>query len=183
MSVNIYRASQDALQTIAGNAVGQIIQKSIMPTAALSELGNIYQYVGATSNDYINGYFYKCTVDNNVYAWERVNTQPEKGNIFRTTTALVDAATTNPIVVNGQNVTVASGDFAIYNTQEFLFDGTQWNLLGDRVGLGTLAYKDTASGTALVNAGTLPSLTYDSTNERLIFNAGTLPTKGTVTVS
>lgn len=168
MSVNIYRASQDALQTIAGNAVGQIVQKSVMPTAALSELGNIYQYVGATSNDYINGYFYKCTVDNNVYAWERINTQPEKGNIFRTTTALADAATTNPIVVNGQNVTVASGDFAIYNTQEFLFDGTYWSLLGDRVGLGDLAYKDTASGTAVTG------VTYDSANDRIVIEVGTV---------
>jgi len=68
------------------------------------------------------------------------------GSIYRTTTALTDGAETNPITVNGQEVTAVSGDFAVYNTQEFLFDGTQWNLLGDRVGLGDLAYKDTASG-------------------------------------
>lgn len=105
------------------------------------------------------------------------------GSIFRTTTVLTDGATTNPIEVNGESVTVKSGDFAVYNTQEFLFDGTQWNLLGDRVGLGDLAYKSSATGTAITSAGTLPSLTYDSVNERLIFNAGTLPTEGTVTVS
>lgn len=64
------------------------------------------------------------------------------GNIYRTTTALTDGATTNPITVDGESVTVESGDFAIYNTQEFIFDGTQWNLLGDRVGLGDLAYMD-----------------------------------------
>ena len=104
-------------------------------------------------------------------------------NIYRTTTALTDGATTNPITVDGQSVTCVSGDFAVYNTQEFLFDGTQWNLLGDRVGLGDLAYKSSATGTAITSAGTLPSLTYDSVNERLIFNAGTLPTEGTVTVT
>lgn len=104
-------------------------------------------------------------------------------NIYRTTTALTDGATTNPITVDGEPVTAVSGDFAVYNTQEFLFDSTQWNLLGDRVGLGDLAYKSSATGTALTTAGTLPSLIYDSANERLIFDAGTLPTSGTVTVS
>ena len=63
-------------------------------------------------------------------------------NIYRTTTALTDGATTNPITVDDESVTVESGDFAIYDTQEFIFDGTQWNLLGDRVGLGELAYLD-----------------------------------------
>ena len=104
-------------------------------------------------------------------------------NIYRTTTALTDGATTNPITVDGNDVTAVSGDFAVYNTQEFLFDGTQWNLLGDRVGLGDLAYKDTASGTAVTTVGTLPSLTYDSLTESFTFSAGTLPTTGTVTVS
>ena len=104
-------------------------------------------------------------------------------NIYRTTTALTDGSTTNPITVDEEPVTAVSGDFAIYNTQEFIFDGTTWSLLGDRVGLGDLAYKSSATGTALTTAGTLPSLIYDSTNERFTFSAGTLPTSGTVTVS
>lgn len=104
-------------------------------------------------------------------------------NIYRTTTALTDGSTTNPITVDEEQVTAVSGDFAIYNTQEFIFDRTQWNLLGDRVGLGDLAYKSSATGTALTTAGTLPSLIYDSTTERFTFSAGTLPTSGTVTVS
>ena len=65
--------------------------------------------------------------------------------------------------------------------------------------LGSLAFKDNASGTytpagsITVNeaadttasvpnvtaVGTLPSLTYDSTNEELTFSTGTLPTLGT----
>lgn len=49
--------------------------------------------------------------------------------------------------------------------------------------LGALAYKDTATGTAVTTVGTLPSLTYDSTTESFTFSAGTLPTTGTVTVS
>lgn len=103
--------------------------------------------------------------------------------IYRTTTALTDGATTNPITVDGESVTVKSGDFAVYNTQEFIWDGIQWDLLGDRVGLGDLAYKSSATGTAVTTVGTLPSLTYDSTTESFTFSAGTLPTTGTVTVS
>lgn len=49
--------------------------------------------------------------------------------------------------------------------------------------IGALAFKSSATGTALTSAGTLPSLTYDSVNNRLVFDAGTLPTSGTVTVS
>ena len=120
------------------------------------------------------------------------------GTIYRTTTALTDGATTNPITVDGEPVTVKSGDFAIYSKAEFVFDGTQWDELGDTSGLGDLAYKDSASGTASVsvkgttdgsvtisptketiysttNKGTLPSFTYNSTTEELTFNAGTLP--------
>ena len=89
-------------------------------------------------------------------------------SIYRTTTALTDGATTNPIQVDGNDVTAVSGDFAVYNTQEFLFDGTQWNLLGDRVGLGDLAYKSSATGTAVTN------VVYDSTNERLVIELGTV---------
>ena len=120
------------------------------------------------------------------------------GTIYRTTTALTDGATTNPITVDGESVTVKSGYFAIYNKAEFIFDGTQWDELGDTSGFGDLAYKNSASGTANVsvtgtadgsvtisptketiysttNKGTLPSFTYNSTTEELTFNAGTLP--------
>lgn len=120
------------------------------------------------------------------------------GTIYRTTTALTDGATTNPITVDGEEVTVKSGDFAIYSKAEFIFDGTQWDELGDTSGLGDLAYKDNATGTANVsvtgttdgsvtisptketiysttNKGTLPAFTYNSTTEELTFNAGTLP--------
>ena len=89
-------------------------------------------------------------------------------NIYRTTTALTDGSTTNPITVDEEQVTAVSGDFAIYNTQEFIFDGNQWNLLGDRVGLGDLAYKSSASGTAVTN------VVYDSVNERLVIELGTV---------
>ena len=69
-----------------------------------------------------------------------------------TTTALTDGAETNPIVINGENVTAQTGDIAIYKglttPEEFIFDGSEWQLLGGPTidNLGDLAYKDSASG-------------------------------------
>ena len=125
-----------------------------------------------------------------------------------TTTALTDGATTNPITINGESYTAVSGDLVLYDEKEFLFDGTKWIEMGDLSLLGTLAYKDSASGsftpagsvsapninvataggTTTVNSitavGTLPAYTATVANETLTmtWNAGTLPTKGADTV-
>ena len=82
-----------------------------------------------------------------------------------TTTALTDGATTNPITINGQNVTAQSGNIVLYGNQEFIFDGTHWNQFGDLSSLGSLAYKNTASG-SFTPAGTVsqPSFTGDTMN-------------------
>lgn len=122
-----------------------------------------------------------------------------------TTTAIENGSTTNPITIDGESYTAVFGDIVVYGYTEFVFDGTVWSEFGrpfdttptsgsanavtsDGIyrtfdGLGNLASKDTASGTAVTTVGTLPSLTYDSTTESFTFSAGTLPTTGTVTVS
>ena len=53
-----------------------IIQYTTIPTASSSNERQIIQYTGTTTNDYTNGYFYKCVEDSNVYSWENVNIQP-----------------------------------------------------------------------------------------------------------
>lgn len=112
-----------------------------------------------------------------------------------TTTALTDGATTNPITVGGESVTAKAGGVAQYNAEEYAFDGTTWQKLGEG-NLGALAYKNNASGTytpaGSVNitkgndttasvtpfgtAGSLPSWTVSG--ETATFGAGTLPTAG-----
>lgn len=127
--------------------------------------------------------------------------------IGETTTALTDGATTKPITINGQSVTQVQGNLVIYNSSEFLWDGAKWIAMGDLSTLGSLAYKNSASGsftpsgnvsapaisvktagsTTTVNSitavGTLPSLTTSVSNEVLTisFSQGTLPTKGSDT--
>ena len=127
--------------------------------------------------------------------------------IGETTTALTDGATTKPITINDQSVTQVQGNLVIYNSSEFLWDGAKWIAMGDLSTLGSLAYKNSASGnftpsgnvtapsisvktagsTTTVNSitdvGTLPTLTTSVSNEVLTisFSQGTLPTKGSDT--
>lgn len=54
-------------------------QVSFMPTASASNEGYIYQYIGTSTEDYINGYFYKCVSDGAAtpaYSWQPISTQP-----------------------------------------------------------------------------------------------------------
>ena len=47
-------------------------QVSTMPTASAANLGKIYQYVGATTETYTNGFFYECVSDGEetpTYSW------------------------------------------------------------------------------------------------------------------
>lgn len=51
------------------------IQKEVMPLASAEEEDKIYQYVGETDANYINGHFYKCVSDGQdpaTYSWEEV---------------------------------------------------------------------------------------------------------------
>lgn len=55
-----------------------------------------------------------------------------------TTTPLTDNATTNPIMIDGQSYTAVKNDAVIYQSGEFIFDGTKWHELGDLSNLTSL---------------------------------------------
>lgn len=97
----------------------------------------------------------------------------------KTTTPLTDGSTTNPITINGQSVMAKKGNVAIYNKQEFIFDGIEWNAFGDDSGLGDLAFKDTATGT-FTPAGTVSAPTF--TTHAVPLHVSGLP-EGTVSIS
>lgn len=83
--------------------------------------------------------------------------------IGTTTTELTDGATTNPITVNGKSVNVNAGNLVRYGLEEFLYDGTSWVLMGDLSSLGSLAYKDSASGEYTLS-GTVSQPTFTGTS-------------------
>lgn len=54
------------------------IQVSSLPTASSKVVGKIYQYIGTTTQDYVNGLFYKCVSDGEstpTYSWEQADVQ------------------------------------------------------------------------------------------------------------
>ena len=74
--------------------------------------------------------------------------------IGKTTTALSDGATTNPITIDDKSVTAKQGDMVSYSAGEgdtkdleFIFNGTKWYELGSTGSLKALAFKDSASAT------------------------------------
>lgn len=115
-----------------------------------------------------------------------------------TTTELTDGSTTNPIVVNSENVTAKIGGMASYEGLEFVWNGSAWQAMG-HANFGSLAFQSSASGsytpagtisvteasdtTTTVNSitaeGSLPTFTLSG--ETLVYTAGTLPTKGSDT--
>ena len=124
-----------------------------------------------------------------------------------TTTELTDGATTNPITIGGQSVSAINGCIVIYDTKEFIWADadTSWHLLGSADEFGTLAYKNSASGSftphgsvstptitvtpsnatvnSITDVGTLPAWSATVANENLTisWSQGTLPTKGSDT--
>lgn len=92
-----------------------------------------------------------------------------------TTTALTDEATTNPITIDGNSYTAVANDAVFYNKKEFIFDGTKWHEFGDMSGLGSLAMKNSASG-SFTPSGSVSQPTFTGTE-------GNVSVKGTPTGS
>lgn len=99
--------------------------------------------------------------------------------IGETTTALTDGATTNPITINSKSVTAKAGNLVAYNNKEFVFDGSKWIELGDLSTLGTLAYKDSATG-SFTPSGSVSQPTF--TGESMT-STGNFTPAGSVTIS
>lgn len=64
-----------------------------------------------------------------------------------TTTALTDGSTASSIVINGSTITAVKGYLVVYNSKEFVYDGSKWIEMGDLSLIGDLGWKDTASAT------------------------------------
>ena len=97
-----------------------------------------------------------------------------------TSTPLSDGASTNPIVIAGVSVTAKKGEIANYGSKEFIWNGSIWQEFGDLSALGSLAYKNSASGTytpqGSVAAPTINIATAGSTDTiKGMASVGTLP--------
>lgn len=101
-----------------------------------------------------------------------------------TTTELTDGSTTNPITIGGESVTAKKGDIVNYGSKEYIFNGTAWQEFGDLSALGSLAYKNSASG-SFTPSGTVSQPTFTGTSSTVTISAadntnGNYQPKGTV---
>lgn len=88
-------------------------------------------------------------------------------------TALSDGSTTTRIEIEEAGTyTAEAGDIAIYGASEFIFDGSSWHLFGDLSNLGSLAYKNSASGT-YTPAGTVSQPSFTGTAKYISASVGT----------
>lgn len=82
LSVNTYINGQ--LYRVGGIAyyrAGQSIQVNEMPEASASLINRVYQYIGATTENYTHGFFYECVLENGTYSWQILDTNPEMESI------------------------------------------------------------------------------------------------------
>lgn len=65
----------------------------------------------------------------------------------KTSSALTDGSTTNPIIIDEESVQAHSGDIVVTAAEqkEFIWDGGKWLELGDLSTLGDLAYEDSVT--------------------------------------
>ena len=76
MSVNTYIDGQlKPVGAVMNYDAVQTIQVSELPEPGSSCLGRIYQYTGATTEDYIHAFFYECIYDEtaSIYKWQIVD--------------------------------------------------------------------------------------------------------------
>lgn len=66
---NILQANIDRTKQYVRDYGGKV---STLPTATSSNVGQIYQYTGATTLTYTHGYFYECKQNGGTYSWENV---------------------------------------------------------------------------------------------------------------
>ena len=110
----------------SGDITTEAIQVDTMPTAAVGELGKVYQFIGATGT-YTHGYFYEC---------ENVTS-----DLTATQTSGSGLTITDIDKDRFEAQTTTSGTYV------FTYDGLDWQLNGNDVDI-TLGYGISYSGTA-----------------------------------
>lgn len=101
-----------------------------------------------------------------------------------TTTELTDGSTVSSIVINSKTVAAAKGYLVVYNSKEFVYDGSKWIEMGDLSLIGELGWKDSASG-SYTPAGSVSQPTFTGTSSTVTITAadnasGNYQPKGTV---
>ena len=74
---DLYLVLTDGTRVNCGKVNSQF---TTLPTPSATNVGAILQYVGATTSQYTNGFFYECVLDGGVYKWKQKDVQPNSGS-------------------------------------------------------------------------------------------------------
>ena len=128
------------LALMGGNGGGsnESIQVSTLPTPSADELGKIYQYIGDTTVNYTNGYFYKCVSEPNpstgvtTYSWVAIDTQEDTKHWIGTRAELT-VALANGEIENGTIILITDepdvDDLPTQNSTNLVYSGGVWTAL------------------------------------------------------
>lgn len=128
------------LALMGGNGGGstESIQVDTVPTPSADELGKIYQYIGDTTVNYTNGYFYKCVSETNpstgvtTYSWVAIDTQEDTKHWIGTRAELT-AALVNGEIENGTIILITDepdvDDLPTQNSTNLVYSGGVWTAL------------------------------------------------------
>ena len=178
--------SQDATKVLSANQ-GYLLKQLLdtkqdqlqyteLPVANISRLGLVLQYVGATTQVYAKGAWYRCVYDNDTdtYSWEEVrnydsavtqnsNNAPQGGAVYNELQLKQNKILENPITVEGTTTTTVEDALNQLNT--------------DKIGQFQYAVMPTASAdllntvvqyigatTSTHNSGSFYKCLYDSEN-------------------
>jgi hypothetical protein len=90
-----------------------------------------------------------------------------------TTTTITNGSTTNPIIIDSEEVTAENADWVIYNSKDFIFNGTVWQEVGDFENYYTKTQTD-ALLSAKANAADV--YTKAQSDDRYVQNANVIDT-------
>lgn len=98
-----------------------IVKSETIPTASEKYKGEVYQYVGETS-DYIHGYIYECQEIDNNFVWVRLDVQPSTavwGQITGTLSNQTDLQNALNAKANDSDVVKLTGNQSIAGVKSF----------------------------------------------------------------
>ena len=81
LACDVWLADGRSVEEAIEGTSGASIQVTELPEPSDTQFGKIYQYIGETTEDYINGYFYECIIDGVAYKWVEKTVQKSNADI------------------------------------------------------------------------------------------------------
>jgi len=81
LACDVWLANGRSVEEALEGTSGASIQVAEIPEPSEAQFGKIYQYIGETTDDYINGYFYECIIEGAAYKWVEKTVQKSNADI------------------------------------------------------------------------------------------------------